>query len=227
MHAELQWLLCRCCTRGAAPAWGSTSCTTWRPPTWCSAWRRRASQPRSSCCPRSRARSPSSWVRPRLPPLPHHVPVLSSGVAFYSCSSMVAAYLTCASVFADGAGSTNGHIVSASRAHTPASSRHLGPAQRRYGDYFLTVLASPQLAEPEGLTKLLRQVYPAPGTRQVRICGPSLDSIPSCSRNQMIVKPWRRLRAGLYRQDLCMTVHHTADRAQKGLCKSLRLPAVT
>lgn len=61
-------------------------------------------------------------------------------------------------VLADGHGNTNGHIVSMAQLRTPNSSRYLGPAQRRYGDYFLTVLASPDLAEPEGLTKLLRQV---------------------------------------------------------------------
>lgn len=70
-------------------------------------------------------------------------------------------------VLADGHGSTNGHIVSMARAHTPSSSRYLGPAQRRYGDYFLTVLASPDLAEPEGLTKVLRQVQLTVGS----VCG--------------------------------------------------------
>lgn len=59
---------------------------------------------------------------------------------------------------ADGQGHTNGHFVSALGSHTPANSRYLGPAQRRYGDYFLNVLASPNLAQPDNLTKVLRQV---------------------------------------------------------------------
>jgi hypothetical protein len=57
----------------------------------------------------------------------------------------------------------DGHILSTPGGGAPAQqTRFLGPAQRRYGDYFLSVLSSPELQQPDGLTKVLRQVVFSP-----------------------------------------------------------------
>lgn len=57
----------------------------------------------------------------------------------------------------------DGHILSTPGGGGPAQqTRFLGPAQRRYGDYFLSVLSSPELQQPDGLTKVLRQVVFSP-----------------------------------------------------------------
>lgn len=52
----------------------------------------------------------------------------------------------------------DGHLVPSAATPAGAHARFLGPSQRRYGDYFLSVLASPELRRQEGLTKVLRQV---------------------------------------------------------------------
>lgn len=57
----------------------------------------------------------------------------------------------------------DGHILSTPGGGAPVQqTRFLGPAQRRYGDYFLSVLSSPELQQPDGLTKVLRQVVFSP-----------------------------------------------------------------
>lgn len=53
--------------------------------------------------------------------------------------------------------STGGHIVTDISAQ-PVHSRALAPSQRRYGDYFISVLSSPELSTQEHLTKVIRQV---------------------------------------------------------------------
>lgn len=56
----------------------------------------------------------------------------------------------------------DGHILSTPGAAPMQQTRFLGPAQRRYSDYFLSVLSSPELQQPEGLTKVLRQIVFSP-----------------------------------------------------------------
>jgi hypothetical protein len=65
--------------------------------------------------------------------------------------------------WADMHSNKDGHILSTPGGSAPIQqTRFLGPAQRRYGDYFLSVLSSPQLQQPDGLTKVLRQVVFSP-----------------------------------------------------------------